>query len=90
MTRGENIALKIADKYKGHLTDQDRVKHLAGEVTELARAIESENIDDILDEIGDCAFLLSHILSRYDKKYGIIRRITEASEKMEKRHKNND
>ena len=86
MTRGENIALIIAEKYKGHLSDQDKVKHLAGEVTELARALESGNADKIFEEIGDCAFLLSHILSRHSKKkFGIIHCITIASQKMERR-----
>ncbi len=85
MTNLEKEALKIANKYRGNVTEQDRVKWLAGEVTELARAIDAGNINDIRDEIGDCAFLLLHISSRYTK-LGLAYLIGKAAIKMENRN----
>lgn len=86
MTHEENIAIKIAEKYKGHLSDKDMIKQLAVEVIELASVLESGTSYDIFEEIGDCALLLSHILSRHNKKnLDIIHCITIASGKMKRR-----
>lgn len=87
MTGGEHQALVIANKYKGHVSDEEKVKHLATEVIELARALEKGDEENIREEIGDCAFLLLHLLDRHDpKKIGIITAIVKASDKMERRH----
>lgn len=87
MTNGEEQALAIADKYKGNITTEEKIKWLATEVVEVGMAFQSENEEHLLEELGDCAFLLSHIISRYDKrKLGIIHYITLASEKMVRRN----
>lgn len=87
MTYGEEQALMIADKYKGKVTTEDKIKWLATEVVEVAMAFQSGDEKHLLEELGDCAFLLSHIISRYDKdKLGIIHYISVASDKMQKRN----
>lgn len=87
MTNGESQALMVANKYKGHITTEDKIKWLATEVVEVAMALQSGDEKHLLEELGDCAFLLSHIISRYDKdKMGIIHFISTASEKMERRN----
>lgn len=88
MTYGEEQALRIANKYKGLVTTEDKIKWLATEVVEVAMAFQSGDEQHMLDELGDCAFLLSHIISRYDKEgKGIIHFISLAAEKMEMRNK---
>lgn len=87
MTNGESQALVVAGKYKGHVTTEDKIKWLATEVVEVAMAFQSGDEKHLLEELGDCAFLLSHIISRYDKdKKGIIHFISVAAEKMERRN----
>ncbi len=88
MTTGEESALKIANKYKSSVSTEDKIKWLATEVVEVGMAFQSGDEEHILEELGDCAFLLSHIISRYDKdKLGIIHYISVASEKMAMRNK---
>ncbi len=87
MTAEEEKALAIANKYKGNITTEDKIKWLATEVVEVAMAFQSGSEKHTLEELGDCAFLISHIISRYDKEnLGIIHYISEASEKMVKRN----
>ena len=87
MTNGEEIALKTANKYKGLVTTEEKIKWLATEVVEVAMAFQSGDEQHLLEELGDCAFLLSHIISRYDKdKKGIIHFISLAGEKVERRN----
>jgi len=82
-THGENQAIAVAEKYRGDVSDQDRVKWLAGEVTELARAIENNDQQNIQEEIADCAYILCHLLSRHDpQEQSIVQLIVWASEKM--------
>jgi len=91
MTNGESTALIVADKYKGQVTTEDKIKWLATEVVEVAMAFQSGDEKHLLEELGDCAFLLSHIISRYDKdKKGIIHFISTASEKMERKNNENE
>lgn len=87
MTNGEEMALATAEKYVSSLSDSDKVKKLAEEVLELAIALDKNDEVNIREEIGDCAFILSHILSRHDTKNGggIITQILIASGKMETR-----
>ncbi len=92
MTHGEIEALKIADKYKGKLSDIDKVKKLGEELVELAIAIQENNDENIQEEIGDCVFLLLHILSRHNKSkhsninLGLVDVVLRASDKMEIRN----
>ena len=81
----EQQAILIAEKYKGHVTDIEKVKHLAGEVVELMDAIVRGDKKEITGEIGDCAFLLSHLLYRHGEGQGLISEVTTASIKMERR-----
>ncbi len=86
MTIGEQNALNAVEKVFPYTTDEKRMKKLSEEVIELAMALQEGNEQKIKDEIGDVAFVLIHILSRYDKeKLGIIHRITVAQTKMEQR-----
>ncbi len=88
MTNGEEIALKTANKYKGNITTEDQIKWLATEVVEVAMAFQSGDEKHLLEELGDCAFLLSHIISKFDTdKKGIIHFISLAGDKMEMRNR---
>jgi NTP pyrophosphatase (non-canonical NTP hydrolase) len=89
MTNGEKQALAIAEKYKSNVSDEQKVKHLATEVMELGYALVKDNKANILEEIGDCAFLLLHILSQHNpSKTSLSNLCVMASEKMELRNKN--
>lgn len=82
MTYGEKYALNTANRFKGNVTTEEKIKWLATEVVEVGMAFTTGNEKEILEELGDCAFLLSHIISRYDKdKKGIIHYISLAAEK---------
>lgn len=48
-------------------------------------AFKPGNDNNLLEELGDCAFLLSHIISRYDEK-GIVNQISKAANKMKLRY----
>ena len=81
------MALATANKYKGKITTEDKIKWLSTEVVEVAMAFQSGDENHLLEELGDCAFLISHIISRYDKdQKGIIHFISLAAEKMETRN----
>ena len=87
MTYGEEQALLVANQYKGDISTDAKLKWLAGEVVELSIAIANGDKKNVIEEIGDCAFLLSHILQRYDDDdLGIITTIVKASLKMERRN----
>jgi phosphoribosyl-ATP pyrophosphohydrolase len=92
MTNGENQAMAVINKYvpKG-VTTEMMVKKLGEELVELAIAIERKDERNIREEIGDCAFILLHILSKHDAdNEGIINRIVSAAQKMETRITSND
>lgn len=82
----EAEAIMIADRFKGDVSTEDKIKWLATEVVEVGMAYQAEDEEHLLEELGDCAFLISHILSRYSDK-GIIHFITEAAEKMKERNR---
>ena len=89
MTNGENQALLIANKYNEEITNEEMVKHLATEVVELAIALEKGDKANIKEEVGDCLFLLLHIISRHDElKESLSSLCVMASEKMEMRYHN--
>jgi len=89
MPFGEYRALTIARRHKGHVSVEKKMKWLAGEMAELSMAIAQGDAEAIKEEIGDCAFILSHILSMYDEgRWGIVKAIVDASDKMESRHRN--
>lgn len=87
MTNEERASLLIAEKFKGHITTEEKIKWLATEVIEVGMAFQSGKTAHLLEELGDCAFLISHIISRYDhEQNGILHYISEASVKMKKRN----
>lgn len=86
MTNGENQALTALNRILPNATPEKMVKKLGEELVELAIAVERKNEKEIREEIGDCAFILLHILSKYDsEKEGLINRILSAANKMETR-----
>lgn len=83
MTNGENQALSVANKFLPDITEEQMIKKLGEEIIELAIAIERKDEINIREEIGDCAYILLHILSKHDKNNeGIVNRIVCASEKL--------
>lgn len=86
MTVGEENALRAIEKVWPYTTDEKRMKKLGEEIIELAMALQKGDEKHIREEIGDVAFVLIHILSKYDsQKLGIIHYITMAQIKMEQR-----
>jgi len=84
-------ALAIANKYAAGFNDEAKVKHLATEVVELALGLEKKDQANIQEEIGDCLFLLLHILSRHNpKNLSLYDLIEVAAKKMETRFNNAD
>lgn len=81
----EKQALKIAEKYVGEISTECKIKWLSTEVIEVAMAFQSGNGKNLLEELGDCAFLISHIISRFDDK-GIVNQISKAADKMKLRY----
>lgn len=84
MTERESIA--IANKYKHNISTEDKIKWLATEVVEVSIAFGNGDNKNLIEELEDCAFLISHILSRYTD-CGIVEHISNAAIKMEKRFK---
>lgn len=86
MTNGEHQAVATANRYKGDISDEDKVKHLATEVIELGYALAHEDETNIREEIGDCLYLLLHILSRHNpEKFSMTTMVLLASDKMERK-----
>lgn len=82
----ENEAILIADKFTGNISTEEKIKWLATEVVEVGMAYSAnEDPERILEELGDCAYLLSHIISRYSA-LGIEHFISKAAEKMQTRN----
>ena len=67
---GEKEILGVCEKYFYMNTPVTMVKKLGEELVELAMAIQEDNVEHIHEEIGDCAAILVHILSKFPKKYG--------------------
>lgn len=84
MKAEERKALEIANKYLPNILTERMIKKLGEEVTELAMAVGANDQHGIIEEIGDCAYILSHMLSKYSDK-GLIVAIVKASEKLERR-----
>ena len=86
MTNGEYQAIAIADKYYSKVTDHQQIKHLATEVVELQQAISNKDEKNIEEEIGDCLYILLHILSRHNPhKKSMTTLALNASDKLEMR-----
>jgi NTP pyrophosphatase (non-canonical NTP hydrolase) len=81
----EKQAIKIADKYVDNISTEDKIKWLSTEIVEVAMAFQSGDNNHLLEELGDCAFLISHIISRYENS-GIINQISKAANKMKLRY----
>jgi len=64
MQKHEEKAIKIADTYVGHFTDEQKAKKLGEELVELAYAIAKNDKENIIEELGDVGFLILHISSR--------------------------
>ena len=85
MTDIEISAVAVADKHRPFLNEHTihgKVEWLADEVKELIQGIESQDAENINEEIGDIAFLLLHIASHFNKDKSLLDYITEAKEKM--------
>lgn len=80
MTTGEKAAIQIADEYVGHINLVEKVKYLGTEYAELCMAIQEGNVQHIEEEIGDIAYILLHVASKYDR--GLAELIDRAAEKM--------
>ncbi len=90
MTNGEKQAIAIANLYFPNITDEQQVKKLGEELVELAIAIERKDDVNIYEELGDCAYILLHILSRCKHEFakdGLVNAILAAANKVEYRNK---
>ncbi len=84
MTNGENQALATLKRWLPNVTEEQIVKKLGEEVAELALAVGKGDKQNIKEEIGDCVFILFHLLNRtHPDNTGIVTSIVTASEKLE-------
>ena len=84
MKSEEQKALNIANKHLPNTLTERMVQKLGEEVMELAMAVGANDHYGVIEEIGDCAYILSHLLSKYSDK-GLIVAIVRASKKLETR-----
>lgn len=84
MTRGEEQALATIKEHFPNVEPYEMVKKLGEKLVELAMAVQSGLEDDVKEEIGDCAYILLHLLSKCENQ-GLITEIVKASEKLERR-----
>lgn len=85
MTDIEINALIIANKYLPNINIEKMIKKLGEEVAELALGIGKDDKININEEIGDCAYILLHILSKTNPDKSLLDCIKEASLKMDYR-----
>lgn len=86
MTNGEHQALAVFEKYKKHISTQEKLKKLAEEVNELTWAFSKDDKENINEEIGDCAAIILHLAYRHNDTKTLINYILEAAEKIEQRN----
>lgn len=88
MTPNEREARDILDKYLPNVTEEQMVKKLGEELVELSMAIGKNDRVNILEETGDCLFILFHILCKYKTDASLGNSIVLAAQKLERRFKN--
>lgn len=88
MNNGELQAISIADKYKGDVSQMDKLKKLGEEYAEFIEAVLLKPQKDVLEEAGDMMFLILHILHKVgipSSKINMTNLVMNAADKMEQR-----
>lgn len=88
MTQIEREALDILNKYLPNVTEEQMIKKLGEELVELSMAIGKNDRVNVLEETGDCLFILFHILSKYKNDASLGYSLSMAAQKLETRIKN--
>lgn len=77
--------VNIAERYTGNCSNAKKIQKLGEEVVELAMGIALEDQENIEEELGDCLFILIHLMRRLTD-YSTEELLEKASSKMVRRN----